>query len=168
MAACRAQTTTTMPRTTTSPEQAEEASEAAPFFTGDWAGQRNNFQGEAGISFRVNQDFTITELGRHINSDSLADEKLVTLWSTATRRAVAQILVGPGSSKDGNYAFAPLPQPFTVKSGEEYRLSQQCTRGMRERWFDGKDPGAAADMSDFATTTTTTTTTTMTTTTSTT
>merc|ERR1719329_758126 len=121
------------------------------FFAGDWAGTRNDFTGEVGIDFRATQDFTITQLGRHINGDSLAEAKLVTLWSTATRSALAQILVGPDSTVDGNYAFAGLDQPVKVESGQEYRISQQCTRGMRDRWFDGKAPDAADAMSDLAT-----------------
>jgi len=120
------------------------------FFTGDWAGTRNDFTGEVGIDFRASQDFTITQLGRHINAGSLAEAKLVTLWSTTSRSAIAQVVVGPDSTVEGTYAFAALQTPVTVKSGEEYRLSQQCTRGMQDRWFDGRAPDAGDAMADFA------------------
>ena len=42
------------------------------FFTGDWAGNRNNYNGEVGLDILANQVFTITHLGRHADAGSLS------------------------------------------------------------------------------------------------
>merc|ERR1719265_2815952 len=123
----------------------------ASFFTGDRAGTRNDFTGDVGIDFRANSDFTITQLGRHFDGAGLAEAKVVTLWSTAARQALAQVTVGPDSSVEGKYAFAALEEAVTLTSGQEYRLSQQCTRGMRDRWYDAYVKSAGDAMSDYAT-----------------
>merc|ERR1719265_2019574 len=133
------------------PPPATDDVASGAFFAGDRAGTRNDFTGDVGIDFRANSDFTITQLGRHFDGAGLAEAKVVTLWSTATREALAQVTVGPDSSVEGKYAFAALEEAVTLTSGQEYRLSQQCTSGMRDRWYDAYDKSAGDAMSDYAT-----------------
>merc|ERR1711920_381633 len=66
----------------------------------------------------------------------LRGEALVTLWYD-DKSVLVSASVGPDSAVDGDYAYAKLKKPTTLKAGKEYRLSQQCSSGMPDYWFDG-------------------------------
>jgi len=119
------------------------------FFTGDWVGGRNNYNGDVGLDFRANQHLTITHLGRGANNGHLSEAKLVTLWSTTTQQAIAQIAVGPTSDFEGNYAYSTLPAPVILEAGQEYRISQRCVSGMPDYWYDASD--ATENLDEYAT-----------------
>lgn len=108
-----------------------------PFFRGNWAGTRNDFTGEVGISFTANIDFTITALGRHVG-DIAQDTVTVTLWMSDTQSAITSADVGPSSTREGPYAFEALNHCVDLKAGYEYRLSQRCVEKMLDPWFDGR------------------------------
>jgi len=121
------------------------------FFTGSWNGNRNNWNGEVGVDFLANQAFTITHLGRHADGGSLSASVLVTLWSTATQSALAEVQVGPESVFEGDYAFTELASPITIEAGQEYRMSQQCTSGMADSWYDASSFAATQAQTAAAT-----------------
>jgi|Transcript_6948 hypothetical protein len=111
---------------------------AQPFFVGSWNGHRNNWYGDVGISFVPQVDFTIVSLGRHYHNETHITETVpVTLWSVETKTALAIVNVGPQSFKEGHYVWEPVEAPgVPVSQGREYRLTQACTPGMRDKWFD--------------------------------
>lgn len=112
---------------------------AQPFFVGNWNGRRNNWYGDVGISFVPQQDFTIVSLGRHYHNESGITETVpVTLWSVETKTPLAVVNVGPKSFHEGHYMWEPVAAPgVPVSQGREYRLTQACTPGMTDKWFDG-------------------------------
>ena len=65
----------------------------------------------------------------------------VTLWNTMTEKPIAVLEVGPSSAGlkySKGYVSAPLPEALLVEEGGTYRLTQTCTAGMQDKWFDGK------------------------------
>merc|ERR1719277_1496547 len=116
---------------------------AQPYFLGNWNGQRNNWFGDVGISFIAERDFKIVSLGRHWhNQTGLHDTVKVSLWSVEAQsetpdQALAEVMVGPNSFREGHYAWEPVSAPGVVISqGREYRISQACTPGMHDKWYD--------------------------------
>jgi hypothetical protein len=111
---------------------------AFPYFAGHWNGHRNNWYGDVGIGFVPQKDFTIVSLGRHNNSDFPLQENVpVTLWSVQTGEALAIVEIGPNSYSEGHYLWEPVEAPgVAVSQGKEYRLTQACQPGMKDKWFD--------------------------------
>lgn len=119
-------------------ENAASQDGAQPFFVGSWNGHRNNWYGDVGISFIPQVDFTIVSLGRHYHNETHITETVpVTLWSVETKTSLAIVNVGPDSFKEGHYVWEPVEAPgVALSQGREYRLTQACTPGMRDKWFD--------------------------------
>lgn len=115
---------------------------AQPFFSGSWNGNRNNWYGDVGVAFVPHTDFKIVALGRHRHNETgIQEEVPVTLWSTATEAPLAILIVGAGSYQEGHYHWEPIDAPGVhVHAGREYRLTQGCTPGMRDTWFDNAIP----------------------------
>lgn len=111
---------------------------AFPYFVGSWNGFRNNWYGDVGIAFVPQRDFHITSLGRHHhNVTGLKQTAPVTLWSVETQMPLAIVNIGPDSTLEGHYHWAPVDEPgVQVKQGREYRLTQACTPNMADTWFD--------------------------------
>lgn len=102
---------------------------------------RNDWVGDVGISFVPRTAIILVALGRQLhNSAQCREAAIVTLWSADAQVALASATVGPQSPVEVGYAFAPLVADVILESGKEYRLSQQCTRGMADHWFDGAAP----------------------------
>eukprot|EP00929_Paragymnodinium_shiwhaense_P009919 TRINITY_DN114338_c0_g1_i1.p1 TRINITY_DN114338_c0_g1~~TRINITY_DN114338_c0_g1_i1.p1 ORF type:complete len:532 (+),score=137.03 TRINITY_DN114338_c0_g1_i1:155-1750(+) len=108
-----------------------------PFFTGCWAGTRNNFTGEVGLSFMPTTHLVLTALGRHCSGTALREAARVTLWATDSEEEVAHVEVGPTSEVRGGYAFEPLEEAILLRVGVEYRLTLRCKEDMLDPWFDG-------------------------------
>lgn len=112
-----------------------------PYFSDNaaWNGYRNNWFGDVGYAFVPKKDFLVVALGRHIhNVSGLSETRPVTLWSVQDAGMPLGVAnVGPHSSKEGHYRFAPLDEPgVTVYAGREYRISQACEPGMADKWYD--------------------------------
>lgn len=109
-----------------------------PYFLGSWSGTRNNWYGDVGISFVAQKTFKIVSLGRHHHDKTgLKHTAPVTLWSVETQRKLAVLDIGPHSVKEGHYHWEPIDSPgVTVTQGREYRLTQACTPGMEDKWYD--------------------------------
>jgi len=109
-----------------------------PYFVGSWSGQRNNWYGDVGYAFVPQKDFTILSLGRHHhNSTGLTMTVPVTLWSVEDKAPLAICNVGHSSPKEGHYRWEPVDPPgVAVKAGREYRITQQCTPMMEDKWYD--------------------------------
>mmetsp|Transcript_130491 Transcript_130491/g.278818 ORF Transcript_130491/g.278818 Transcript_130491/m.278818 type:complete len:1072 (+) Transcript_130491:111-3326(+) len=118
-----------------------------PFFESPWPGNRNNATGEFGIMFTAKKDFVISALARAIPGLRLECECEVTLWEltpipgerpTFTANALAKVRIGPKSIVEGdNYAYGKLDRLVNIVRGTSYRLTQLCTEGMADKWFDG-------------------------------
>lgn len=98
---------------------------------------RNDWSGDVGFRFVPRTSLLITALGRQAVIGQLREAADVTLWSVENQAATATATVGPSSTVEGGYAFAPLRQEVLLQAGREYRLSQRCTAGMADPWFDG-------------------------------
>lgn len=119
-----------------------------PFFLGHWPGTRCDWTGDVGVSFVPLVSGCVTSLGRPA---PLQQSAKVTLWSVATESSVASADVGPDATVEGNYAFAPLAEPFVLMAGSEYRITQHCSAGMLDKWFDGSStPEEAAKQTSSA------------------
>lgn len=118
--------------------QAASQDGSMPFFVGSWSGYRNNWYGDVGIAFTAERDFTVVSLGRHVHNETgLRQNVPVTLWSVEEKIPLAIVFVGPKSVKEGHYRWAPVDAPgVPVKQGREYRITQECTPGMADKWFD--------------------------------
>lgn len=106
-------------------------------FSGHWLGTRNDLDGHVGISFVATVDLFVLALGRHVNDDALHSTSEVVLWSTENMARLASVDVGPQSSRQGNYAYTPVRTAIAIEADKEYRLTQACTHGMDDFWFDG-------------------------------
>lgn len=126
----------TGPDSSASAVQLEDGS--FPYFVGSWSGQRNNWYGDVGYAFVPQKDFTILSLGRHHhNSTGLTMTVPVTLWSVEDKAPLAICNVGHSSPKEGHYRWEPVDPPgVAVKAGREYRITQQCTPMMQDKWYD--------------------------------
>lgn len=136
-----------------------------PFFTAPWpcdragiGGMRSDFPGEVGFAFAPRAAVAVTALGRQAGPGptALRGPARVTLWCAVSRAPLASESVGPGCAVEGGYAYAALRgAPVRLEGGREYRLSQQCTDGMPDPWFDGAvtptelDAGAATAYAEF-------------------
>lgn len=98
---------------------------------------RNEWDGEVGFRFRPRTKLVVTALGRQVPVGVLQHTVTVTLWSDETQAELAFVPVGPTSALEGGYAFAPLKQEVVLEAQKEYRISQKCTSGMLDPWFDG-------------------------------
>lgn len=100
----------------------------------------NQPQGEYGFSFFVNQDITVTALGRWIGpGPGFQGRRLVSLWGTnttftsygasfgsanTTNTLLAQVVVDPTSVLQTNsYAYTALAKPVTLVSNHAYALT---------------------------------------------
>lgn len=123
-----------------------------PFFNRAWQGDRNDWDGDVGMRFSAKKTFFINALGRSCVR-SLKETVTVTLWSSATRGALASVNVGPGSPRKGSYAYTKLKKPIRLEVGSEYRISAQCHKGMT-MWPDhdiSSSEIAKGSESDYAT-----------------
>lgn len=110
--------------------------QSSEFVSGEGA-MRNDWGGDVGFRFVPRTSLLITALGRQAVFGQLREASIVTLWAVENQAATATATVGPSSTVEGGYAFAPLRQEVLLQAGREYRLSQQCTAGMADPWFDG-------------------------------
>ena len=114
------------------------------FLHSHFPGTRNDFSGEVGYEFTARRSFRITRLGRgltELNQMELRSTATVTLWNTMTKEPIAVLEVGPGSAGlrySKGYVSVLLPEALLVEEGRTYRLTQTCTAGMQDKWFDGK------------------------------
>mmetsp|Transcript_109700 Transcript_109700/g.354172 ORF Transcript_109700/g.354172 Transcript_109700/m.354172 type:complete len:669 (-) Transcript_109700:109-2115(-) len=127
------------------------ASDSTPFFVARWTAlspqtrnlvfregaMRSDWTGDVGFRFMARSSLLVTALGRPAHTGSLRQAAGVTLWSAETQAPLASVSVGPNSTMEGGYAFGLLKQEVLLEAGKEYRLSQQCTDGMADAWFDG-------------------------------
>lgn len=115
---------------------------AMPYFVGSWDGQRNNWFGDVGIAIVPQKDFRLVSLGRHHHGvTGLMATVPVTLWSVETQEPLAIANIGPNSVKEGYYHWEPCDDPgVLLMQGREYRITQACTPGMHDMWFDGDIP----------------------------
>jgi len=119
-----------------------------PFFSSGWTcrntgvgGMRNDWDGDVGFSFIPQTPVIVLALGRQVQHGAkLREAVLVTLWSVDVQAALASASVGPQSVVEVGYAFSSLVSDILLEAGKEYRISQQCTRGMADPWFDGAAP----------------------------
>jgi len=109
---------------------------SSEFVTGEGA-MRNDWSGDVGFRFVPRTSLLVTALGRQAVFGQLREVSVVTLWAVENQAASATATVGPNSTVEGGYAFAPLRQEVLLQAGREYRLSQQCAAGMADPWFDG-------------------------------
>jgi len=111
---------------------------AMPYFVGSWDGTRNNWFGDVGIAIVPQKDFRLVSLGRHHHGvTGLMATVPVTLWSVETEEPLAIVNIGPKSTKEGYYHWEPTDDPgVLLEQGREYRISQACTPGMHDKWFD--------------------------------
>ena len=67
------------------------------------------------------------------------------MWDVATRKSVADTVVGPhsGAVEDG-YTFANLARPVVLKAGKRYRITQSCSKNMTDTWPDATENRGAA------------------------
>lgn len=100
-------------------------------------GTRNDFSGEVGIRFRARAALEVTALGRHASLGFLRSDAVVTLWAANSQQALVRIAIGPSTPLHGNYAMKKLAQVVELEAGREYRLTQRCSYGMPDPWFDG-------------------------------
>mmetsp|Transcript_127684 Transcript_127684/g.408720 ORF Transcript_127684/g.408720 Transcript_127684/m.408720 type:complete len:589 (-) Transcript_127684:83-1849(-) len=130
------------------------ADEAEPFFEGPCLGElRNDWPGEVGVRFKVEQAFAVLSLGRFVAGaaagQTLRQAVSVTLWGPAGHVAeakaaadagavLAAVDVGPASCLKDNYAFEMLGAQVVLEAGKEYRLTQKCSPGMTDPWLDGQ------------------------------
>jgi len=112
------------------------------FFSGSWSGSRNDWTGDVGINFVIENACTITALGRHVQGTILREIATVTLWHAGTQEVSAVAHVGPCSVVEGHYAFETLDTPIHAKAGEEYRLTTRCRGGMPDKWNDDRATAA--------------------------
>eukprot|EP00397_Hematodinium_sp_SG-2012_P003094 GEMP01003102.1.p1 GENE.GEMP01003102.1~~GEMP01003102.1.p1 ORF type:complete len:1309 (+),score=373.49 GEMP01003102.1:336-4262(+) len=110
----------------------------APYFSSHIntyaAPTRNDATGEFGFVFKTRADLQVISLGRPINSTQTIN---VTLWSTSPPQLLASVPVGPTSvTTDDGYRYAILVPPVILTARKEYALSQQCTKGMADKWHD--------------------------------
>lgn len=106
-------------------------------------GMRNDFEGEVGFRFLARTPLVLNALGRQINAgldDPSSHTALVTLWSEEKQMALASVEVGVANSSVGSesgFAFGLLREELVLEAGKKYRISQQCSQGMADYWFDG-------------------------------
>jgi len=107
---------------------------------------RNDWNGDVGFRFVAKTALVVTALGRQAPVTefgpgvALAERVAVTLWSAESGAPLRVASVGPESEVEGGYAYSLLKEEVLLDSGKEYRLSQQCTAGMLDMWFDGVIP----------------------------
>lgn len=98
---------------------------------------RNDLEGDIGICFRVEVSFAMTALGRNTGGGICTDAAELALWSAEDQERLATVRVGPSSSVRGCCAFEVLQPHIVVHAGKEYRLTQRCTKGMPDAWWNG-------------------------------
>merc|ERR1712060_662607 len=81
----------------------------------------------------------VTSLGRQALTP-LHGSAHVSLWAADTGQRLAFAVVGPTSAVEGGYAFGLLKNEVALTAGKEYRISQACSAGMADQWFDGSIP----------------------------
>lgn len=121
-------------------------------------GMRNDTSGEVGFAFLAKTAVLVTALGRQLSpgQNELSGQVRVTLWCSDTKAALVSVCIGPDSSVEDRYAYTALQGDHVrLERGKEYRLSQQCTDGMPDVWFDGVvepgelESGSSVDYAEF-------------------
>ena len=104
--------------------------EMTNFFVQSSRGTQNNFTGNVGYEFIPRATIQIVALGRSINGNGSQGNHLVTIWSVATRQAVAQVTVAATSklAREG-FAFELLADPVTLEKGHIYRITSNEEAG---------------------------------------
>jgi hypothetical protein len=130
---------------------------------GAWDGTRNDLDAEVGFEFSPEKNMSITALGRQVSGSytqmnaggrNLFEAANVTLWYVLPKEkklkvnqslealALASVLVGPEDQLPAlearlAYNLKDLPTPIPVKAHEKYRITQTCSKDMKDKWFDG-------------------------------
>eukprot|EP00931_Biecheleriopsis_adriatica_P094337 TRINITY_DN679_c0_g1_i6.p1 TRINITY_DN679_c0_g1~~TRINITY_DN679_c0_g1_i6.p1 ORF type:complete len:3274 (-),score=593.17 TRINITY_DN679_c0_g1_i6:142-9879(-) len=109
---------------------------AVPALMKHWVNSsRNDFDGEVGFRFQAKAPLSVSYLGRALPSrGALQSTVAVTLWSEETKAVLGTVSVGSSSSVEEGYAWEMLSKRVQLTTGSYYRITQSCSKGMRDRW----------------------------------
>lgn len=115
-------------------------------FTTEFSGECDNFDGQVGYCFTVNDDsdVVVTGLGRSVSAavrgGKLQDSHTIRLWHDDSQTIIAQVDVCDDNPMDPvGYKYSSLPAPITLKSGQSYRITSSERAGSGDGWFKSPD-----------------------------
>ncbi len=106
-------------------------------------GTRNDYDGNVGHSFTMKKSVFVTKLGRIPTDDGigLRQSKSVKVWDNDSQTLIAEVEVGPFAHYSSTLSalYYEDVEPFQLKVGRSYTITQKCTIDMSDRWFNGGD-----------------------------
>ena len=110
---------------------------------------RNDWNGEVGYSITPKLALTVSELGRAVSHGqrSLRAAAAVNIWSVKTHKKLATATVGPqsGAAEADGFAYEQLSAPLVLQAGEEYYITQTCSKGMPDKFTNGDTNAVTAN-----------------------
>merc|ERR1719453_2760796 len=91
------------------------------------------------MEIEAKTDMTVTSLARGLaeGASKLKQAIRVDLWDVATKKELGTVVVGPDSEVKNGYAWESLPSSIKLGKGKRYRITQQTSRGMPDKWTRG-------------------------------
>ncbi len=111
------------------------AADPISFLTAAATGERNDFTGNLGYRFSMNDEVVVTALARPINGGITANHT-VYLWEFETETLLTSVIITTATPVDSlGFLTVALTAPVTLKAGVEYCLvSEETANG--DKWYD--------------------------------
>ncbi|MHB1152586.1 MAG: DUF4082 domain-containing protein [Eubacteriales bacterium] len=111
------------------------AADPVPFLSIAATGERNDFTGNVGYRFKMNEDVVVTSMARPINGGITANHT-VYLWEFETETLLTSVTITTTTPADSlGFLTMALTAPVTLKAGIEYCLvSEETADG--DKWYD--------------------------------